>query len=213
MRIGPSFGDAMDVDQAIYQLAAYDSANGMIIIPESQEQALAFQKKVISRFNYFKRLLQNAELTFMELQRSVIDRNGPFPNKNRKITIEQSIEKMINAPKETEADYQKDDRVAGVLQKLFGDIAFLTGQNPNLAKDQEDDEMLKSQINDSFNPYDIGDGVKGRNDSHLATEGLENTKEEPKNKNKEDSNVKGKNGRIKKTHKNPKTRKGKNDTL
>ena len=206
MKIQPSFNDAMSLDQIIYQLAAYDSSDGMIVVPENEEQALIYQKKVISRFNYFKRLIQNSELSFSELQRTVVERSGPFSNKSRNITSDQAIEKLMNEPKTKDSlnDYlESHDKVTGILQKLMNDIAYMTGQDPNM----EDCNMLKSKISNGFDNDIVVEETTTDTDIDNAENEQPNTNIDIKK-----PDMKGKNGRIKKTRKNTKARKGKDNT-
>lgn len=198
MKSGPTFGDAMQLDQALYQLASYDAAKGLIMIPETADQAIEMQKGIAKRFNYFKRLIQNSEVSFGELQRTVVERNGPYASKVHNMTTEQVIEKVIeDSRKEDDSDSPKE--MLNVLQKLFGDIVKMSGQDPRLldcvdcTEDTEEKDMSKMENN----PYLFADDT----DSPPKI-----TPEQPK---KEDS-PKGKNGRTKsKSNKNPK---GKRDT-
>lgn len=128
MNIFHDFSEAMQTDQALYQLAAYDASNGMIMIPESLDQAMEFQKAVAKRFNYFKRLIQNSEMSFADIHKSIVGKNGPYPNKHHNLTTEQTIEQFINKPKSPDEIIGKDS-VTNVLQKLFEDILHMSKQD------------------------------------------------------------------------------------
>ena len=117
MNTETNFGDAMQIDMAIYQLAAYDFANGLLMVPETADQCIEMQKGIAKKFNYFKKSIQNNEITFEEIQRSVINKNGPFPIK--KMTSDEIVDKVMEDSKINE-DIQPSS--INVLQKLFEDI-------------------------------------------------------------------------------------------
>jgi hypothetical protein len=126
MNNDPNFSDAMILDQALYQIAAYDFARGLIMVPETADQAIDMQKGIAKRFNYFKRLIQNNEVSLLDLQQSVVERNGPFPSKTHNMTPEEAIDKVIEESMEQE-DHSKV--MSNVLQKLFEDIIKMSGQD------------------------------------------------------------------------------------
>lgn len=74
-----SFEEVGRMDQALQNLALYDVAHGLIFVPHSIDEAMAFQTKVAEKFNYFKRLIQNRECTFDFIRNEVLSKNGPFP--------------------------------------------------------------------------------------------------------------------------------------
>ena len=126
MNIFHDFGEAMQTDKLLYELAAYDASNGMIMIPESLDQAIEFQKAIAKRFNYFKRLIQNSEMSFADIHKTIVEKNGPYPNKNHNLTSEQTVEQFINKPQNLDNTIGKD-AVTNVLQKLFEDILDVSG--------------------------------------------------------------------------------------
>lgn len=91
------FQDAMKYDKMIYDLAFYDVTDGMILIPNGMEDVLEIQKKVANKFNYFKRLIQSGEMTYMDLNRSVTARCGPFNNANKHLTDDEMIEEVTTS--------------------------------------------------------------------------------------------------------------------
>lgn len=200
MSTGPNFGDAMQMDQALYQMAAYDFAKGLIMVPETAEQAIEMQKSIAKRFNYFKRLIQNNEVSFVELQRSVVDRNGPFPSKTHNMTSEEAIEKVIEDSRTHEDPPQA---VVNVLQKLFEDIVKMNGQDHRMISSHMDDENIEDEEDqEDMNPY-----LFPKTDTPIDSNPTDN-RVLPKTENEEKPS-KGKNGRNTKSKsgKNPKDKK------
>jgi len=132
------FSEAMQIDQAIYQLAAYDTARGLILMPDSAEQAMDMQKDIAKRFNYFKRLIQNSEISFSELHRTIVEKNGPYPNKQHNLTTEQMIEDVIKNPKPQDPiDEEAVQSATSILQRLFEDVVVqMSGLNSGKTSEQ-----------------------------------------------------------------------------
>jgi len=85
-----TFEDVLRIDEALQQLAIYDITKGMMLVPTSQEEFHEFQLKVVDKFNYFKRLIQNGSVSFEQIKCNVLDRNGPF-KKQRCPTVDELI--------------------------------------------------------------------------------------------------------------------------
>lgn len=200
MKLGPSFGDAMQMDQALYQLAAYDVSRGLILIPETADQAVDMQKGIAKRFNYFKRLIQNSEVSFAELQRGVVDRNGPYPSKTHNMTPEQVIDNIINPKEEEEEEAPRDPRDPSVLLKrLFEDILHMSGQDAYLINGN--DQVTRLDEEEGKNPFLLST-TEPAIDSNTS-----DNRVLPKMEKKESKSPKGKNGRSTKS----KTDKSKTD--
>ena len=185
MKPFPSFGDALSIDQSLYQLAAYDSSDGMILIPESGEQAFLQQKKIATKFNFFKRLIQNSEASFNDIQQSVVMRSGPYSFSNRNLSPEAIVEKAIKDSEHSSKNShdKKDDKeldmirgnLVKTLQKMFQDIVEMSGENPKIlnpnqqvfpmdalededCEDCEDCDLYENDevLEDLSNPHDMG---------------------------------------------------------
>lgn len=196
----------MEADQALYQLAAYDVARGLIMIPESTDQAIGMQKGIAKRFNYFKRLIQNSELSFEDIHQAVIERNGPFPSKKHNMSLDDLLESL----KEPE-DKVSTDKLHSVLHKLFADILQITGQQPKLIDGSSENDELPPL------PLDVLDELEETED----TEEMDDFNPSlylKKTDTPIDSNttnrvlpMKGKDGRIKKSNKPKPTKKTENE--
>ena len=139
----PNFQEAMQADQAIYQLAAYDVAKGLIIIPESADQVVDIQRGIAQRFNYFKRLIQNSETTFSDIHKTVVAKYGPFPNRGHNMSVDEFIKEI----EESDHEEKPPNQISGVLNKLLGDIIKLTGSQPVIvSSDMGDVEVIPIPI-------------------------------------------------------------------
>jgi hypothetical protein len=189
---GPDFGEAMKMDQALYQLAAYDAAHGLIIVPSSIDEAFEFQKAIAKKFNYFKRLIQNSEMSFRELQFAVVERNGPFPHNSHNKSIDEVLNDIVEEGK-AEQTVASNPNI-NVLQKLFQDILNMSaGQQPQLISSNDPDNDIKDQMD--VNPF-LSISTDTPTDSDTPE-----TRVLP-NPNKDKKLSKGKNGRKSKS-KNP----------
>lgn len=133
MKPTPFFEDAINIDQLIYQLAAYDVSNGLIFIPKDMDEVFELQKNIAKRFNNFKRLIQDGEMTYEELNKMVALRCGPFSFPERKMSMEKIVDEVTNVslkePNRNEIS-ESDARLA--LAQLFGEILGMAGNNNNL---------------------------------------------------------------------------------
>jgi len=125
----PSFDETMQIDNAIYQLASYDSSDGMIKIPGNSEETYEHQKKIADKFNYFKRLIQNGESSFSDIQKAVIMRSGPFSFNKHNLSTEQAVDKLIEDSKSNskmnDSYLSKDEvrnNVANMLEDMFNSV-------------------------------------------------------------------------------------------
>jgi len=80
-----SFDEIIELDQAIYQLASYEVSNGLIDITKTQQESLDIQVKVAQKFNYFKNLIRNHGMSYEFIKNTVLNKNGPFPQKEFKV--------------------------------------------------------------------------------------------------------------------------------
>jgi hypothetical protein len=88
-----SFDEVSRIDGILYQLAMYEVSGGMLITPDSIEDVMKFQKKIASRFNYFKSLIRSGECTIEFLRSNVLNKNGPFIQEQ--LSEEDVIDKLI----------------------------------------------------------------------------------------------------------------------
>ena len=190
MNTETNFGDAIQIDMAIYQLAAYDFANGLLMVPETADQFIEMQKGIAKKFNYFKKSIQNNEITFEEIQRSVINKNGPFPIK--KMTSDEIVDKVMEDSKINE-DIQPSS--INVLQKLFEDILKMSGQG-NYTK-----TLTLNEDKDGFSSY-----ILPKTDYSSKTETKINNLPNVK-----DKSLKGKKGKDVRKPKSVKNNKSKKD--
>lgn len=152
MNIIPSFNDATQADQAIYQLAAYDVSNGMIVVPKSIDQAMLYQIGIAKKFNYFKRLIQKGEVSFKELQNMVVTKNGPYINETKTMSISETIDQITSEFKPSkqieklEKDESDSSLVNVTIEKLLRDILADQG-----ISDQNIKTITISPVNDEIN--------------------------------------------------------------
>jgi len=137
MKDYPTFDDALQGDQILYQLASYDVCGGMIFAPQNLEEFNDFQKRVAKRFNHFKKLIQNKETTFEDLSVSVALRNGPFYNKNKNISVDENIDLAI------EESCQNIKTEYNALNSIFGDILKIAGGDTKFISVDSNGKMRK----------------------------------------------------------------------
>lgn len=137
-----SFEEVMGMDQALHHLAVYEVTKGMIVMPKSQEEFIELQAKIAHQFNYFKTLIQNRECTFQYIKRSVLQKNGPFPNA-KPFDFDNFDFKQLD-----EIDDIKEKEVHGFAEELLRD--FL----PSIPKEVTEDLVDKLGIKISVHPLD-----------------------------------------------------------
>lgn len=117
----------MQMDQLLFQLATYETTSGLAFVPADIDEAINIQRCIAKKFNFFKRMIQNGECTLEELQQLVITRNGPVPNKNHNLSLEESLEEMLKTPIEEEKTPPDRFEFKDVLQRIMEDIAERSG--------------------------------------------------------------------------------------
>jgi hypothetical protein len=141
------------MDQALQQLAAYDVTGGMIATPDSMEEAIELQLRIASRFNYFKKLIQNGSCTFEFIKNTVLDKNGPFAQPHFDMDDPECFDKLLERESEF-LDEPRDknyDEVSDTLNQLEGALMYLMGRaSPN----ELSDALRDSEPND---PWSIPD--------------------------------------------------------
>jgi hypothetical protein len=134
----PSFEEATRIDQLIYQLAAYEIANGYIMVPKDLDETYEYQNKIANKFNHFKRLIQNGEMTILELSSMVTKKNGPYYLK--KTTVEEDIDAMTEVTEAKETNYIGNDseyKNDGLIQQIFSNLIASNGNVKFVSFDQK----------------------------------------------------------------------------
>jgi len=118
-----SLEDVIKLDQELFELATYEVTHGMIMVAEGIDILLDQRRQIANKFNYFKTLVRNNSCTLEFIKNTVLDKNGPFPQKQPK-DIDEWIENMIN-PKEIEEPDPTDDallvnNICQILKNIAG---------------------------------------------------------------------------------------------
>lgn len=165
-----SYKEVKDLDDALYDLASYETLGGLILKPVSQEEMFDLYSRIITTFNMFKRSIQNGECTFEFIKEGVLARNGAFPR--QKITDEEIVEQTINnvfSPVKPIENKLSDPRT--YLAESLRELADSLSQNnvqANVNKPQSD--LVQPQNIDvkaqDFNVEDKkhADKIKGQNE-------------------------------------------------
>lgn len=116
-----SLSEAMQIDQHIMQLAFYETTQGMLLNINSMEEVMKLQDKVKDNFNYFKKMIQQSECTMDELEQLVVKRHGPVVNEDKNLSIDESLDKIVNSPS-TSNDPIQDDMGTELMKIMIGAI-------------------------------------------------------------------------------------------
>lgn len=132
-----TFEDVIQIDDALRKLSIYEVSKGMLLLPTSMEEAFEFQQKVINKFNYFKRLIQNGSVSFEQIKCYILDQNGPF-KKQRKLTID---ELLINIQQCKQDDIEEEEGGSksfseSILQNFLKESGFLKNQSSKKSLDE-----------------------------------------------------------------------------
>ena len=115
--------DVQKWDSRLFQLASYEVTSGLMVVPSSQEEILELQKKIASKFNYFKRLIQLGEITIDELSKSVFARNGAiFGLDKKKRDEEKDIDGLITRIHKKEQEKQSQVQMGLGVDRLIKEI-------------------------------------------------------------------------------------------
>ena len=137
------------MDQYIMELASYESTQGMLIYPTDFESILKLQEKTRSNFHQFKKMIQNNECSIEELEQMVINRHGPIPNANSKMTFQETIEHYANKPDALPPRVENDYLLmTDVLFKAFNNALVaeyndLENESLNTPKEEIIEEPVK----------------------------------------------------------------------
>lgn len=132
------FDEVFKLDQNLYQLASYEVTGGRLLMPKTQEEAAEIQKKIATKFNEFKQLIQNSECTYDFIRNNVLSKNGAFPKINNiDIDSPDFVTNISNslkednelALKEKDAPKELKDFISDVL-KGFSDLTPLPDNKP-----------------------------------------------------------------------------------
>ena len=105
----PSFNEAVKLDALLFNLATYDMSKGLAYIPDSADGFIEFQKSIAQKFNYYKRLIQIGEMTFEDIQQSIVEKNGPFLQPKPKTVDDVIDDTAIIANKTAEIDKLQEE--------------------------------------------------------------------------------------------------------
>ena len=127
------FDEALRIDHLIFQLALYEISQGYISIPSDMDKTASLQNESIKKFNHFKKLIQNGEMTLAELSSRIANNYGPFLKK--KVNEEQEIEDLIDPnPKKTNKTNKtnKEEMVDKMIDSLFNMMGKREDKSGNL---------------------------------------------------------------------------------
>lgn len=95
-----SLNNASNIDSELRQLAYYDVTKGLMPKLKDGEDSLRLQERTASKFNYFKRLIQNGECDLAFIRQTVLEKNGPFYGTRRPKDEEEK--KPVKIPKKVD---------------------------------------------------------------------------------------------------------------
>ena len=122
-----SFDDITYFDDALHQLAMYEVAQGLILVPKTPEAVAELHVKFANKFNEFKRLIQSGECTYEFIKFTVLDKNGPFPPTHNIPNVE-DIEVWDKIEKEwAEEDLKNDGKSKNFIDSFLD--GFMSGAN------------------------------------------------------------------------------------
>jgi len=110
-----SFQEIVQMDQHLRRLAAYETSNGMVKTPKCMDDIIAFQEETNRQFCFFKRMIQNCECTFEELEQMVFYRYGAVPNPNHNLTLTEALDKIDEEFEEEVPDVDFMDAIMASL--------------------------------------------------------------------------------------------------
>ena len=114
-----SLQEVMRMDQYLMSLAAYESSQGMIALPQDVDTATEFHNDVKQQFNVFKRMIQHNECNLEELEQMVLRRHGPIPNPYARMTMSETLEAITL--EEPELEYEEEE-IPPFLQMLMENL-------------------------------------------------------------------------------------------
>ena len=140
-----TFEDAAKRNAQILKLATYDASDGMLMVPNAMSDMAKFQKTIATRFNYFKKLIQNGETTLDHLIQQVLRTNGPYCQTDL-VVNEANIDEIIEKADESYAQcktiaknaqqQRQREEISNFLMKMA-----MNGFEPDGPDDDDDDEM------------------------------------------------------------------------
>jgi hypothetical protein len=113
-----SLPEIMQMDQYLMNLAAYESSEGMITVPQTIDDAIKFQQTIKHQFNVFKRMIQCNECTLEELEQMVLRRHGPIPNPYSNMTIDETLEEISKEEEVEKEEEQIPDFLSMFIQEF-----------------------------------------------------------------------------------------------
>ena len=147
------FDETMRLDHDIYQLASYEVAHGMIIIPRSPSELVSLLEKIAKRFNYFKRLIRTGECTFEFIKRNVLRDNGPFVQEQLSLDDPDFFNKLSVLDKdidECESNQVSKNFIRNILRLMDDDIKNANKDRPT---DKENVKMEAEPM--EVEPFDV----------------------------------------------------------
>jgi len=151
-----TLNEALLIDQYILNLASYETSNGLMIPINDVESLIKMQKETQLRFYQFKKMIRNGECTIEELERMVIDKNGP---------IYSSLNKMTYM--EVASHYAKQDGDSGDKKTEYKTDAVIINEFLTMI-----DECLK---NDSVNVSKPNKPKIKKTRKKASTQGIDNS--------------------------------------
>ena len=123
-----SLSEARRYDRLLMELASYEVSKGLAPTHiETGGELIDFQKEVLKKFNYFKKLVQTGEITLDELEDDVVSRNGPFyvePEKHID-DLDKFVEDYDKAESEKlkEPEMVTDSSLGSILRDIVSDFS------------------------------------------------------------------------------------------
>lgn len=110
-----SFKEVSDYDNDLHQLAIYEVTEGKLVMPpKSFNHMFLLQSKIVTKFNYYKKMIHDGECTYDFIKCDVLGRFGPFPREKN------SEEDFCNYDKLTEYITEKDELDEKLVQPSQG---------------------------------------------------------------------------------------------
>ena len=136
--------EAMQIDQQIMQLAAYEVSKGMLLDISTPEEMFEFQRNIKNKFNSFKMGIKCSEYTLEELEDLVINQYGPYIKNKEHKNFSDYIEDIGNSSMK-----EKDDHPQGQTIQPEDLMRFLfQGAFDNFPVENEMKEIKDENIKD-----------------------------------------------------------------
>jgi hypothetical protein len=149
MRKRYTFDEIMRMDNALLQVAIYETTNGSIFVPKTPEEMAEFQIKSSQMFNYFKNMIRLGEITLDELKEKVSNKWGPVKQNN---VDPDNGDELIKDIEEENIDRESEQQAVGHIQNI---LKAIFSEQPIKTLDQLSREGQITELQHIGNPFTV----------------------------------------------------------